>query len=218
MRGIHRPPVNSPHKGQWRGALVFSLIWAWINGWVTNYEAGDLRRHRAHYDVTVMLWICCSLLRWSISHKLCCWFGFASFDGHIDGLVQDCSISSALVMEILQPCTKPSIWAFCWRFWGCTQPHTLLRWCSGSYAPKVQGECPWKYGIYFTKLYTCINDNAFKALHCMIKNIPIDMPIPKTSGPSQFDTVMYTVLIWLTTRIILWIPCFNYLQQVLKCG
>ena len=47
-------PVNSPHKGQWRGALVFSLICVWINGWVNNREAGDLRRYRAHYDVTVM--------------------------------------------------------------------------------------------------------------------------------------------------------------------
>ena len=46
--------MNSPHKGQWRGALMFSLIFAWINGWVNNREAGDLRRHRAHYDVTVM--------------------------------------------------------------------------------------------------------------------------------------------------------------------
>ena len=54
VRGIHRSPVNSPHKGQWRGALMFSLICAWINGWVNNREAGDLRRHRAHYDVTVM--------------------------------------------------------------------------------------------------------------------------------------------------------------------
>ena len=53
-RGIHRSPVNSPHKGQWRGALIFSLICAWINGWVNNGEAGDLRRHRAHYDVIVM--------------------------------------------------------------------------------------------------------------------------------------------------------------------
>ena len=52
--GIHRSPMNSPHKGQWRGALVFSLICAWINGWVNNGEAGDLRRHRAHYDVIVM--------------------------------------------------------------------------------------------------------------------------------------------------------------------
>ena len=32
--GIHRSPVNSPHKGQWRGALIFSLICVWINGWV----------------------------------------------------------------------------------------------------------------------------------------------------------------------------------------
>ena len=47
-------PVNSPHKSQWRGALMFSKICAWINGWVNNGKTGDLRRHRAHYDVTVM--------------------------------------------------------------------------------------------------------------------------------------------------------------------
>ena len=34
--------------------LVFCLIWAWINPWVNNREAGDLRRYRAHYDVIVM--------------------------------------------------------------------------------------------------------------------------------------------------------------------
>ena len=54
VRGIHRSPVNSPHKGQWRVALMFSLICSWTNGWVKNRDAGDLRRHRAHYDVTVM--------------------------------------------------------------------------------------------------------------------------------------------------------------------
>ena len=54
VRGIHRSPVNSPHKGQWRGALMFSLICVWINGWASNREAGDLRRYLAHYDVTVM--------------------------------------------------------------------------------------------------------------------------------------------------------------------
>ena len=53
-RGIHRSPVNSPHKVQWRGALMFSLICAWINGWINNHEAGDLRCHPAHYDVIVM--------------------------------------------------------------------------------------------------------------------------------------------------------------------
>ena len=51
--GIHRSPV--PSQGQWRGILMFSLICAWINGWVNNRDAGDLRRHRAHHDVTVML-------------------------------------------------------------------------------------------------------------------------------------------------------------------
>ena len=55
VRGFHRSPVNSPHKGQWRGALMFSLICVWINGLVNNREAGDLRRYRAHYDVNVMI-------------------------------------------------------------------------------------------------------------------------------------------------------------------
>ena len=46
--------VNSPHKSQWRVALMFSLICARINGWVNNGEAGDLRRHHAYHGVTVM--------------------------------------------------------------------------------------------------------------------------------------------------------------------
>ena len=46
-------PVNSQHKGQWRGALIFSLICAWINYWVNNCQAGDLRRLCGHYDVNV---------------------------------------------------------------------------------------------------------------------------------------------------------------------
>ena len=31
-----------------------SLICTWRNGWVSNRDAGDLRRHRAYCDVTVM--------------------------------------------------------------------------------------------------------------------------------------------------------------------
>ena len=53
VRRIHRSPVNSPHKGQWRGTM-FSLICAWTKGWVRNGDPGDLRRHPAHDDVTVM--------------------------------------------------------------------------------------------------------------------------------------------------------------------
>ena len=55
VRGIHRSPVNSPHKSQWRRALMFSLMYAWINGWANNREAGYSKRHHAHYDVTVMV-------------------------------------------------------------------------------------------------------------------------------------------------------------------
>ena len=43
------------HKGQWRGVLMFSLICAWISGWINNREAGGLRRYHAHYNVTVMI-------------------------------------------------------------------------------------------------------------------------------------------------------------------
>ena len=53
VRGIHWFLVNSPYKGQWRGALMFTLICSWINGWVNNREAGDLRCHHAHYDIIV---------------------------------------------------------------------------------------------------------------------------------------------------------------------
>ena len=66
VREIHQSLVNSPHKGQWRGALMFSLISVWINGWVNNRKAGDLRRHRAHYDVIVMFitFITCRVFLW----------------------------------------------------------------------------------------------------------------------------------------------------------
>ena len=52
--GFHRHRWIPRTQGQWCGALMFSLIYTWINGWVNNGEAADLRRHRAHYDVTVM--------------------------------------------------------------------------------------------------------------------------------------------------------------------
>ena len=54
VQGIHRSSVNSPYKGQWHGALIFSLICAWTNRWANNWITSDLRRHHTHYDVTVM--------------------------------------------------------------------------------------------------------------------------------------------------------------------
>ena len=58
-------------KSQWRGALIFSLICVWINGWVNNCEAGDLRRYRAHYNVIVIckyrpFWPVLNVFRWHI--------------------------------------------------------------------------------------------------------------------------------------------------------
>ena len=54
VRGIHRSPVNSPHKGQWHGALMFALICVWTNVWVNNRKDGDLRYHCTQHYVIVM--------------------------------------------------------------------------------------------------------------------------------------------------------------------
>ena len=62
-------PVNSPHKGQWRGAFMFYLTCVWINGWVNNREADDLRRHCGHCDVNVMFcsYTICLIMDWYTS-------------------------------------------------------------------------------------------------------------------------------------------------------
>ena len=70
VRGIHRSPVNSPHKGQWRRTLMINLICARINGWINNCEAGDLRRHRLHQYVIVVK------LHYVFSHCVCMLFLF----------------------------------------------------------------------------------------------------------------------------------------------
>ena len=42
-------------SSQWRGVLMSSLMCAWTNGWANNRDGADLRRHRLHYDVTLMV-------------------------------------------------------------------------------------------------------------------------------------------------------------------
>ena len=66
VRETQLSPLNSPHKGQWYGALIFSLVCAWINGLVNNRSAGELRRHHDHYDVTAMIWDACL---WGLSYQ-----------------------------------------------------------------------------------------------------------------------------------------------------
>ena len=47
--------VDSPHKGHWHCALMFSLICAWTNSLANKRDSSDLRHHHIHYDVTVMV-------------------------------------------------------------------------------------------------------------------------------------------------------------------
>ena len=47
----------------------FLLICIWINGWVNNRKAGDLRSYPAHSDVTVMHTECDSQI-WAMEHEL----------------------------------------------------------------------------------------------------------------------------------------------------
>ena len=78
-----------PHKGQWRRALVFSLICVWIHGLVNNREAGDLRRYRAHYEVTVMITVVRETSIWTgevLPYK-CCLNDLCIYNGKIDMLI-----------------------------------------------------------------------------------------------------------------------------------
>ena len=70
VRGIHRSLVISPQKGQWRRALMFSLICTWINRWVNNRGAGDLRRNHAHHDVTVMNYSWVQITAWRLPYRI----------------------------------------------------------------------------------------------------------------------------------------------------
>ena len=65
-------PVKSPHKCQWRGAFMLSSICVWINGWVNKRGAGDLRRHRAHYDGIVIKSTIAKTKQHTTNHEPCC--------------------------------------------------------------------------------------------------------------------------------------------------
>ena len=70
VRRIHWQSVDSPHKGQWRGDLMFSFICTRTNSWANNRDTSDLRRHRAHYDVTVMKQKHCWLIKFWLNSSL----------------------------------------------------------------------------------------------------------------------------------------------------
>ena len=109
VRGIHRPPVNSPHKVQWRVALMFSLICVWINDWVNNREAGDLRRYRAHYDIIVTKYIMSA--KWQ---NVCrpIWWNYLLIQAclQVDGILSHLSLSTIRSIIMVRVCCGLNRW------------------------------------------------------------------------------------------------------------
>ena len=120
-----------PHKGQRRRALIFYLICFWINGWINNRQAGDLRCYSAHYYyVTLMRWklscyISCSKL-WPASM---CWeqFVFQVLHYHI------CSEGKANIYSGPPLGNENTT---------CLHADIIIRKCFQHYLPFVWGESP----------------------------------------------------------------------------
>ena len=117
---------------------MFSLICTRINGRVNTREPGDLRRHRTHYDVIVMIKNCALMVLfegnppWQLG-KLHFLVIVLLDRNKIDGLVQDCSNSIASALELLQSCTKPSKLSITWcvsniRQWWLPKVNSWLVW------------------------------------------------------------------------------------------
>ena len=62
-------------------SFLFSLICAWTKGWINNRYAGDLRRHRAHYDVTAMLYALTLHIKWNVFRVTCPLWGGSPITG-----------------------------------------------------------------------------------------------------------------------------------------
>ena len=146
--------MNSPHKGQWRGALMSSLICAWMNGWVNNREAGDLRRHRAHYDVTVMF---CKIS----SHREEIWQASQQYRQSISNFQNDtktstCNIAASPIFAIWQHVLSLSEqtpytvrYVPLWRHDMDTRS-TLLTLCAGNPADSLhKGPVMWNFDVFF---------------------------------------------------------------------
>ena len=133
VRGIHRSRVNSPHKGQWRGALIFCLICAWTNGWVNTRDAGDLRYHRAHYDVNVMI-LCRSFIITGYiyhDHRDACWEHCAIFslllENYLSTLSLECQkLPIGLGINGMLIYTLYARRPICWQFLAILPCHSVL--------------------------------------------------------------------------------------------
>ena len=121
VRGIHRSPLNSQHKGQWRRALIFSLICAWINGWVWWFQtpSRSLCRHCSEYCKscwckTEQLIYSMTIVKCALTHYhniLNVYFPFARLHGELGHILQwYISKFEVWVLSNLLEFTRPSIW------------------------------------------------------------------------------------------------------------
>ena len=81
----------------------------------------NLVERRFHCNELNHSWLCELDVRYIFQASI-----YKPMSPHIDDLEQDCSISSALAMEILQSCTKPST-CWVWSQWGQRDVNNKLR-------------------------------------------------------------------------------------------
>ena len=130
-------PKEFPHKGQWRGALMFSLICVWINDWVNIREAGDLRRYCTHYDVIVM-----SVYNDKMANNGCCLHHYTDYDSYSS----DSTCNHILFLPPLRPFTInqfPLPW-----YWSQRSDIILLLLPGDSSQPTGQCWGPWLHWQY----------------------------------------------------------------------
>ena len=114
---------------------MFSLICVWINGWVNDRVAGDLRRQQAHYDVIVMRWnihifVISNIHTW-IDHV-------ASSDYHLKHISRchimphmPCNVSDHLsVICVIKVYISPTKATTCDSFYVGYRPPVYIKWDS----------------------------------------------------------------------------------------
>ena len=106
VRGIHRSPVNSPHKGQRRWALMFSLICAWINGWVNIPSTGPLNINGQRTNVYD--WLAVNKL--SLDIKKTKYILFHAINKNINNLVAEPKINDICIERVNNFFSLDYIW------------------------------------------------------------------------------------------------------------
>ena len=126
------PAFMSHGHHLWLDGISPVILFTAFSGWLWEYQSHDviITSLLHQNDVTTSFWynndvIITPCVRWVVKGNIMkytvlywtifalilqCMIG-ARFEQYVDGLAQDCSNSIALAMELLQSCTKPSLWS-----------------------------------------------------------------------------------------------------------